>query len=107
MAVGVVQGVGDARRQLRRLAKAGPPGLEARRQRLALDELLDEVEQALVGLPRLVQRHQAGVLQPGRAARLAREAVRLLAAGQAAGPEQLDRDGPAQLGVARPKDVAE
>ncbi len=107
MPVGVVQRIGHGGDQLRRRPEAEPAGLEAGGQRLALDELLDEIEQALFGLTRFKQGDQAGVLELGRAACLSQEPVHFRAACEVARPEHFDGNGAAQFGVARPEDLAE
>ena len=60
--VGVVQGLGDLGDQLGRVAERDRPVPQPVGQGLALDELLDQVARAVVGLADLVEGDDAGVL---------------------------------------------
>src|SRR5262249_42032821 len=93
--------------QFSRLAEAEPAAAEATGQRLPLDELLDQIAGAVFGLPALVEGDDAGVLQLGRAARLAHEAIQVFLAGEAAGPKHLAGHRAGPPGVACPEDVSE
>ena len=108
VAVGTVEGVANGRDQFRRFAERDrSAGFERAAQRRALDEFLDQVERAVLGLTGLVDRDDAGVLELGCAARFSQEPGCVFRAGEVAGPGNLDRHLAAELGVACPEDVAE
>ena len=88
VAVGTVERVADRGDQFRRLLKRNRPGRQADAQRRALDEFLDQVERAVVGLPGLVDRDDAGVLELGCASGLAQEPRGVFRAGQAGPPAE-------------------
>ena len=78
-----------------------PP--KPRRQILAFDELHDQERLAVVGAG-LETGDDVRVAQDGGGQRLAAEAHRDIGIGDDLATEQLDRDGPVELGVDRPVD---
>ena len=107
VAVGVVQGLGDRGDQLDRGSERDRTFPQASFQRLAGDELLDQVVRAVVGVPDLVEGHDARVRELGGAAGLAEEPLDVVLGGEDAGPRDLDRHGAAQLRIDRAEHVAE
>ena len=96
--VGVVERAGDHAREMqcfveRQLAVA----VELRPQRLALDVRHDVVEEA-VGLARVMQRQDVGMIEAGGDLDLAEEAVGAERGGEL-GVEDLERDGAVVLAV--------
>ena len=75
-------------------------------ERPALDKLFDQVERPVAGLSGLMKRHDAGVLELGRAAGFAQEPLGVLVAGQAARPRDLDRHHPVRARRHAPEHVA-
>ncbi len=72
-----------------------------------MDEFFDQVKRAVVGLTGLVDRDDSGVLELGRASRLAQKPGGIFLTGEVAGSGNLDGDLPAELGIARPEDIPE
>ena len=107
MPVGVVQRLGDRGDQLGRETERDRAFAAIVVQRHAGDELLDQIVRAVVGVPDLVEGHDARVRELGRAAGLAEEPFDIVLGREHAGPGDLDRHGAAQLGVDRPEHMAE
>ena len=105
--VGVVEGVGHRGDELGRLAERERPVGQAARQRRALDEFLDQVERAVLGLAGLVKGDDARGAGAGRRCGPRARSGPRPRAGQAARPRDLDRDHAPELGVAGPENVAE
>ena len=70
--MGVVQRAGDDRHQFHRLADRRPALLQPFGQIASLDELRDDIAEAVVGSAHVVDRHDVGVFELGEYARSAR-----------------------------------
>src|SRR5437870_1676919 len=107
LCMGVLEGFGDPGNQFRGAARVIPAGLHPRFQSLALDEFCHEIANAVARLADFMKGNDTLMLELRDASRFAQEAAGFLFRGQAPGPLYFDGHGSVQLGVPRPKDIAE
>jgi hypothetical protein len=105
--VGVVQGLGHRRHDGGRLRERGPALLDPAGQVGALDELRDDVAQAVVGAAGVVNGDNVGVVEGGDDTGLGQVGLDVLGAFDPAGVRDLDGDRPTQLLVEGQVDPAE
>ena len=93
-----IERLGDLRGEHERVVEGQPPARQARVERLAGQQLHDEIRRVALDA-HVVQHADVRMLEPGNQARLALEALAGSRIAHGLGAEHLERHGAAQAGV--------